>query len=238
MHVLVSFVVFMSCAAPPTGSGDAGGSIDRMDGGDGGYGGTMDGGESGIPCVETEWPLSEVAVPVDLAEVWPIFEAWAPANITWERSPIDGAEGTTSSFSVTFAQAGAPVAVTRTGGDPWDCLPGPELRIPVTVTYIVDDGSISGTYVGTIDASGTEPHLVSVVLWDFEPTISEPWADAAEARLSELGKSLDGATVVSRLTTRELKEWRPRWTLFAADHYKDGSWGQWNASLWYGYPDP
>lgn len=52
------------------------------DGGDGGYtdGGTMDGGQSGVPCVETEWPLSEVAAPVDLAEVWPIFEGWAPSG--------------------------------------------------------------------------------------------------------------------------------------------------------------
>ena len=199
------------------------------DSGTGLYGG--DGGSSGLPCVETETPLSEATAPTTIEEVWPLIEAWNPTSITWRQSSM-GDVGKAQPFEATFTQAGDPVVVTRTGGDvyspthPNSCRPGPELRIPISVDVTVDGGNATAHFDGSLDAQAATYSLAFFRLdtsVDNPPILSSEWLASAEAEVGEWGTG--GAPIDALRAWFERGEyegeWLPEWGLGATAHTKD-----------------
>ena len=219
MPMFISLSILLACtdssSTDDTGAGHSGG----------------DGGSSGLPCVETETPLSEATAPTTVEEVWPLIEAWHPTTITWSRAP-DAWDSKSVPFAATFTQAGDAVVVTRTGGDvyspthPNSCRPGPELRIPISVEVTVDGGSASAHFDGSLDAQGATYPLAFFRLdtsVDTPPTLSSEWLAAAEEELAERwGSDATIDSIESWFNRGEYEgDWLPRWGIGATGHTED-----------------
>lgn len=97
-------------------------------------------------CEESQ----ETAPPLPEPEVWRALSGYNPATVEWATGfPIESVSALT--VSIDRAQGAAAVWVC-TGANPE--VAAVRLRIPVTYIVAVDDGAVSATFNGDIDATG------------------------------------------------------------------------------------